>query len=87
MTGVITKRFDVPLVGCGWVLGVKFRPGGLAAFGRLDARELTDRVVPAVNLLPVSLCNEMRSIAADTAAGQAADVADTALVRPDPERT
>ena len=34
VTGVPTRRFDVTVRGRGWVHGVKFRPGGLAALSR-----------------------------------------------------
>ena len=56
VTGVVTERFDVPVVDHGWVLGVKFRPGGLAAYGALDARALVDRTVPASSVLPPAIC-------------------------------
>ena len=89
VTGVITRRFDVCLVDQGWVLGVKFRPGGFAALGRLDARQLADRVVPAIDLLPAATCEAMRAIRAGTSPTVAAEAADAALAglvpdEPDP---
>lgn len=51
VTGVVTKRFDVDVRGAGRVLGVKFRPGGLAALARRGVGDLRDRVVPAVDVL------------------------------------
>lgn len=51
VTGVVTKRFDVDVRGSGRVLGVKFRPGGLAALAHRGVGDLRDRVVPAVDVL------------------------------------
>ncbi|GAA4969162.1 helix-turn-helix domain-containing protein [Kineococcus glutinatus] len=45
--GVVTRAFRVRLSGSGWVVGVKFHPGGWAAWSGGDAGALTDRVVPA----------------------------------------
>lgn len=42
VTGVLTRRFDVVLAESGWVFGVKFRPGGYAAFTGTVARGLRD---------------------------------------------
>lgn len=52
VTGVTTERFDVATTGEGWVWGVRFRPGGLAALLGGSVRPLTDRTVPASSLLP-----------------------------------
>jgi AraC-like DNA-binding protein len=49
--GVVTRTFRIALDGAGWALGVKFRPGGWAAWSGLDAAALTDRTVPAGPLL------------------------------------
>jgi hypothetical protein len=49
--GVVTRTFRITLDGAGWALGVKFRPGGWAAWSGRDAAALTDRVVPAGPLL------------------------------------
>ena len=49
--GVPTRAFRVDLHGAGWALGVKFRPGGWAAWSGRDAACLTDRVLPAGPLL------------------------------------
>lgn len=51
VTGVATGRFDVRLDGCGGVLGVKFRPGGLAAMLGADPAALRDTTVPADQIL------------------------------------
>jgi AraC-like DNA-binding protein len=49
--GVPTRTFEVDLDGAGWALGVRFRPGGWAAWSGRDAACLTDRVLPAGPLL------------------------------------
>jgi len=84
VTGVVTERFEVPVVDRGWVLGVKFRPGGLAAFCGLDARGLADRGIPAVDVLPATVCEAIRAIPAGTPTSRAVVEAERALltVRP-----
>jgi len=58
--GVVTRRFDILLHGEGRVFGVKFRPGGFAAFtgqdvdGSRDMAGFTDRSVPLVDVLGAS---------------------------------
>ncbi len=44
--GVGTERFVAALSGLGWVVGVKFRPGGFHPFFRRDVSELTGREMP-----------------------------------------
>jgi len=56
VTGVATRRFDVDVRGAGQVLGVRFRPGGLAALTGRRAADWTDAVVPARTVLPAALC-------------------------------
>jgi AraC-like DNA-binding protein len=55
VTGVVTRRFDVEVRGWGRVVGLKFRPGGLAALTGLPASAWTDRSVPAGEVLPAGL--------------------------------
>jgi AraC-like DNA-binding protein len=55
ITGVITERFDTEVRGWGRVLGLKFRPGGLAALTGRPAHPWTDRTVPAADVLPAGL--------------------------------
>lgn len=57
VTGVVTRRFDVDVRGSGWVVGVKFRPGGLAALTGAAANQWTDAVVPARTVLRASTCD------------------------------
>lgn len=50
--GVVRKTFEVDLPASGWVFGARFRPGGFTALTGIPARDLTDLVAPAVDLLP-----------------------------------
>lgn len=59
VTGVTTRRFDVEVRGWGVVLGVRFRPGGLAALSGRLASAWTDRSVPATEVLPSSVCDAL----------------------------
>jgi AraC-like DNA-binding protein len=43
--GVNTQRFQVQLMGKGWVFGIKFRPGAFYPFYRAAVAALTDRAV------------------------------------------
>jgi AraC-like DNA-binding protein len=52
VTGPVTRRFDVETTGSGWVWGVRFRPGGLAALVGLDASRLAERTAAATEVLP-----------------------------------
>jgi AraC-like DNA-binding protein len=80
ITGVVSRRFDVTTAGSGWVLGVKFRPGGLAALIGGDASEWTDRTLPALGALPAAVVDSLRLIGAGTPAAEAAAQADEALL-------
>ncbi len=55
VTGVCTRRFDVEVRGWGRVVGLRFRPGGLAALTGHPASAWTDRSVPAAEVLPRTL--------------------------------
>lgn len=46
LAGPATRRFVTTLEGRGWVLGVKFHPGGFRPFWKGPVAELADRVVP-----------------------------------------
>jgi len=59
VTGVVTERFDVDVRGSGHVLGVRFRPGGLAALTGLAASAWTERTVAAIEVLPADLCTTL----------------------------
>jgi AraC-like DNA-binding protein len=56
ITGVATRRFDIDVRGHGLVVGVGFRPGGLAALTGHSAFAWTDRTLPARDVLPAGLC-------------------------------
>jgi AraC-like DNA-binding protein len=43
--GVNTRRFQVQLVGNGWVFGIKFRPGAFYPFYQAPVAALTDRAI------------------------------------------
>lgn len=89
VTGVATRRFDVDLSGWGRVVGVRFRPGGLTALTGFPAAAWTDRVVPAVDVLPhhlrATLADpDLAAVPAEWAA--AAEVALCALATADDPR-
>lgn len=75
VTGVTTRRFDVDVAGRGWVHGVKLRPGGLVALTGCDVGALTDRTVPARQLLPPLGHDALAALVP----GSAADVATAAF--------
>lgn len=79
VTGVTTRRFDVDVTGRGWVHGVKLRPGGLVALTGCDVRALTDRTVPAKDLLPPSVHDALDRLPPGTAAELATDAFCAAL--------
>ncbi|WP_211357319.1 helix-turn-helix transcriptional regulator [Nocardioides rubriscoriae] len=79
VTGVTTRRFDVEVVGRGWVHGVKLRPGGLVALTGTDAKGLVDRTVPARDVLPVEVHDALAALAPGTPTTEATDLACAAL--------
>lgn len=60
LTGVVTRRFDVDVRGWGWIFGVKFRPGGFAAYAGGRACDWTDRVLPASTQCPAAVVDALR---------------------------
>ncbi|HEY8458512.1 MAG TPA: helix-turn-helix domain-containing protein [Actinopolymorphaceae bacterium] len=68
--GVGTRTSKHPLVGRGQVFGVKFRPGGFAAYRHVNAAAFTDRSTPM---------REVFGASAD-------ELADAVLATPDDER-
>lgn len=89
VTGVCTRRFDVEVRGWGRVVGLRFRPGGLAALTGQAACAWTDRSVPASEVLPAGLAAMLADpdLARSGAAwAQVAErgLADLAAERPDP---
>jgi AraC-like DNA-binding protein len=87
VTGVVTRRFDVDVRGWGRVVGVRFRPGGLAALTTRSAAGWTDHVVPARDVLPAALCEALddRDLALRADEWAAEAEAQIARVAPDPD--
>ena len=79
VTGVPTRRFDVTIRGVGWVHGVKFRPGGLAALAGVHAGDLRDRTVPASDVLPEHTVARLRALTPDVSLDDCRQVVDAAL--------
>ncbi len=89
VTGVTTRRFDTVAEGVGWVHGVKLRPGGLAALTGAEMRGLTDRTVPAREVLPPDVVTALATIGPGTTPADATLAAGEALTplvpaEPDP---
>lgn len=70
VTGPSTRRFDARLTGRGRVVGVKLRTGVLSQACGIAAADLTDRTVPADDLLPPGLVDAFREAATQPAAHQ-----------------
>ena len=89
VTGVCTRRFDVEVRGWGRVVGLRFRPGGLAALTGHPATAWTDRSVAVTDLLPPALAARLADpdLAADGSEWAAVAEAGLAALgddRPDP---
>ena len=63
--GLVTRVFAVDLPTAGRVAGVAFRAGGLAALLDRDVRDLTDRVVPAQQVLGPDVAEVTRQVLAE----------------------
>ncbi len=87
ITGVCTRRFEVDVRGWGRVLGVKFRPGGLAALTGVSASAWTDRTVAAAAVLPAELCATLADpdLQASPERWRAAVESGLAGIRPEPD--
>lgn len=89
VTAVCTRRFDVEVRGWGRVVGLRFRPGGLAALTGLPASAWTDRSLPAREVLPrqlVATLADPELAASDATWAETAEAGLVALAdrRPDP---
>jgi AraC-like DNA-binding protein len=82
VTGVVTRRFDVEVRDAGWVLGVKFRPGGLASLTGTSARPLRDRTTPARELLPDDVVDGLAALGPPLSADECRRRLDQLLVAP-----
>ena len=80
VTGVVTRRFDVRLSGRAWVLGVKFRPGGLAALTGRPARPWRDTVAPAQTILPGRVVDRLEELDGHRSDPDSVALAEQALV-------
>lgn len=86
--GVVTRSFRIALDDAGWALGVKFRPGGWAAWSGRGAAPLTDRTVPAGPLLgPLGLDGLGDAVLAAGGPDERRDVLREQLERHAPEPT
>ncbi len=63
VTGPPTRRFDVDLVGEGWVVGIKLHPGAFTGVTGVPARGLLDATIPARHCLPPSVVDAVREAA------------------------
>ena len=89
VTGVCTRRFDVEVRGWGRVVGLRFRPGGLAALTGCPASAWTDRSVAATQVLPAPLVATLADPDLAASGSAWAQVAEDGLAavadgRPDP---
>ena len=79
LTGPATTIGHRELSGRGAALGIQFRPGAFHALNSAPASTLTDRVVPAADLLPERVVDGLRAGLATGDATSAAAVVDAAL--------
>jgi len=63
VTGVVTRCFRRTLVGSGRAVGVRFRPAGFAAVCTEPASRLTDRAVPAGQVLGAETASRLAEVA------------------------
>lgn len=79
VTGVLTRRFDVTLQDSGWVLGIKFRPGGLASLTGTSARPLRDATVAASTAFPAPTVEALADLGPHLSPDECRAMADRAL--------
>lgn len=79
--GLVSRVFRVRLSGRGGVAGVRFRADGFRAWSGVDADTLTDRVVPAADVLAAELGELHAGLGADADTGHVLDQLRTALCR------
>lgn len=79
VTGVLTRRFDVTLQDAGWVLGIKFRPGGLASLTGTSARPLRDVTAAAPTAFPATTVQALAQLRPHLSPDECRVLADAAL--------
>ncbi|MGB7238931.1 MAG: helix-turn-helix transcriptional regulator [Rhodococcus sp. (in: high G+C Gram-positive bacteria)] len=79
VTGVLTRRFDVTLAATGWVLGIKFRPGGFTSLTGADARSLRDTPVSPPSSIPTATVDALAQLGPHLGADACRESADSAL--------
>ena len=81
LAGVVTRRFEVQLTGRAWVLGIKFRPGGIAAMTGRSARPWRDAVLPATSAVPADLVGALAELSEHRPEQDCISAAEAALSR------
>jgi AraC-like DNA-binding protein len=86
--GVVRDVFERELIDTGHVFGIRFRPGGFRPFLDAPMSELTDRVLPAVELFGPDVTHVSDTVLATPAEADRVPLADTYLrgLLPDPPR-
>ncbi len=85
IVGVVRGRFTRLLENNGFVLGVKFRPGGFYPFARFPIAEITDRVVPLAEVFGRASDNLERTILEEASEARRAKLAEEFLLTRLPE--
>ena len=79
VTGVLTHRFDVTLQDAGWVLGIKFRPGGLASLTGTGVRPLRDVTAAAPTAFPATTVESLAQLGPHLSPDECRVLADAGL--------
>jgi AraC-like DNA-binding protein len=87
LQGVVTRSFSATLAGAGFVMGLKFRPGGFFPFARRSVAEFTDRRVPLDQVFPSADTRQLASFAAAAEPRRLLDALETLLreINPPPD--
>ena len=64
LQGVVTRAFSATLTGAGFVMGLKFRPGGFFPFARRSVATFTDRRVPLARVFDAADGEQLSGFAA-----------------------
>lgn len=79
VTGVLTRRFEVTLQDSGWVLGIKFRPGGFTSMTGTSARLLRDVPAAAPTAFPAATVDALSELGPHLSPSECTVVVDGAL--------